>query len=172
MKFPVIYSLTILISVLLIFYYEKEEVKEWGNETWFLFKRIFPVLLAGVFIVGIIGGIASQFVDAEPSKAVGVAIKDYIGGDSLQSSFISSIIGAVLYMPTLLEVPIVNDLFGYGSGIMGAGPALALLLAGPSLSLPNMVVIARIVGIKKAGVYIMLVVIFSTLIGYVYGVIT
>lgn len=172
LKFPIIYFLTILISLLLIFYYEREEVKEWGNETWFLFKRIFPVLLAGVFIVGIIGGIAGQFVDAEPNKAVGVAIKDYIGGNSLQASFIASIIGAVLYMPTLLEVPIVNDLFGYGSGIMGAGAALALLLAGPSLSLPNMIVIGRIMGIKKAATYILLVVIFSTLIGYVYGVIT
>lgn len=171
-KFCVVYILTILIATLLIFYYSKEEVKEWGNETWFLFKRLFPVLLAGVFLVGVIGGITSQFVDAEPDKAVGVAIKDYIGGNNLRSCFIASIIGAVLYMPTLLEVPIVNDLFGYDSGIMKAGPALALLLAGPSLSLPNMIVIARVIGLKKAVIYIILVVIFSTLVGYVYGVIS
>jgi len=171
-KFPIIYALTILIAIILIFYYSKEEIVEWGHETWFLTKKIFPVLLAGVFAVGIIGGIASQFVDAPPNKAVGVMIKDYIGGNSLSSCFVASIIGAVLYMPTLLEVPIVNDLFGYGSGIMGGGPALALLLAGPSLSLPNMVVISRIMGLKKAGVYIMLAVIFSTLIGYIYGVIS
>ncbi len=171
-KFPIIYALTILIAVILIFYYDRDEIVEWGNETWFLTKKIFPVLLAGVFVVGIIGGMASQFVDAPPSKAVGVMIKDYIGGNSISSCFIASVIGAVLYMPTLLEVPIVNDLFGYGSGIMGGGPALALLLAGPSLSLPNMVVISRIMGIKKAGVYILLVVIISTLIGYAYGVIS
>ncbi|HDS58767.1 MAG TPA: permease [Thermoplasmatales archaeon] len=168
-KFPVIYVLTILIAILLIFYHGREEVKEWGNQTWFLTKRIFPVLMAGVFLVGIIGGIAAQFVDAPAEEAVGVLIKDYIGGNSLTSCFTASVIGAVLYMPTLLEVPIVNDLFGFGSGIMGAGPALALLLAGPSLSLPNMVVIARVMGLKKAGVYILLVVAISTLVGYLYG---
>lgn len=170
-KFPIIYALTILISLILIFYYSREEIKEWGHETWFLAKKIFPILLAGVFIVGIIGGVASQFVDAEPNKAVGVMVKDYIGGNSITSCFIASIIGAVLYMPTLLEVPIVNDLFGYSSGIMGGGAALALLLAGPSLSLPNMIVISRIMGIRKAGVYILLVIIISTLVGYLYGVI-
>ena len=121
--------------------------------------------------VGIIGGVAAQFVDADPDEAVGVMVKDYIGGNSLSANFVASIIGAVLYMPTLLEVPIVNDLFGYNSGIMGEGPALALLLAGPSLSLPNMIVISRIMGIKKAGVYIVLVVVISTLAGFVYGVI-
>ncbi|MDD5779352.1 MAG: permease, partial [Candidatus Thermoplasmatota archaeon] len=168
-KFPVIYVLTILIAILLIFYYGREEVKEWGNQTWFLTKRIFPVLLAGVFLVGIMGGIAAQLVDAPAEEAVGVLVKDYIGGNSLASCFTASVIGAVLYMPTLLEVPIVNDLFGFGSGIMGAGPALALLLAGPSLSLPNMVVIARVMGLKKAGVYILLVVVISALTGYLYG---
>lgn len=168
-KFPIIYMLTLLIAILLIFYYSRAEVKEWGNQTWFLAKRIVPVLLGGVFLVGVIGGTAAQFVDAPAEEAVGVLIKDYIGGNSLTSCFIASIIGAVLYMPTLLEVPIVNDLFGFGSGIMGAGPALALLLAGPSLSLPNMVVIARVMGLKKAGVYILLVVIISTLVGYLYG---
>ncbi|MFO8132661.1 MAG: permease [Thermoplasmatota archaeon] len=168
-KFPIIYALTILIAVLLIFYYSRTEVKEWGSQTWFLTKRIFPVLLGGVFLVGVIGGVAAQFVDAPAEEAVGVLVKDYIGGNSLTSCFTASVIGAVLYMPTLLEVPIVNDLFGFGSGIMGAGPALALLLAGPSLSLPNMVVIVRVMGLRKAGVYIFLVVVISTLVGYLYG---
>ena len=168
-KFPIIYALTILIAVLLIFYYSRAEVKEWGSQTWFLTKRIFPILLGGVFLVGVIGGIAAQFVDAPADEAVGVLVKDYIGGNSLTSCFTASVIGAVLYMPTLLEVPIVNDLFGYGSGIMGAGPALALLLAGPSLSLPNMVVIVRVMGLKKASVYILLVVLISTIVGFLYG---
>ena len=169
-KFPVIYALTIFLSVILIFYFKKEEIKEWGSETWFLAKRLFPILLGGVFIVGIIGGVAAQFVDADPDEAVGVMVKDYIGGNSLSANFVASIIGAVLYMPTLLEVPIVNDLFGYNSGLMGEGPALALLLAGPSLSLPNMIVISRIMGLKKAGMYIVLVIVISTLVGFVYGV--
>ncbi len=168
-KFPFIYAFTIIITILLIFYYSRGEVKEWGNQTWGLAKRIVPILLGGVFLVGLIGGIAAQFVDAPAEEAVGVLIKDYIGGNSLISCFTASIIGAVLYMPTLLEVPIVNTLFGFGSGIMGAGPALALLLAGPSLSLPNMVVIARVMGLKKAGVYILLVVLISTMVGYLYG---
>jgi uncharacterized membrane protein YraQ (UPF0718 family) len=170
-KFPIIYASTLTISVILIFYYHKDEIKGWGNETWFLAKRIVPILLVGVFIVGIIGGIAAHFVDADPSEAVGVMVKDYIAGNSLGSNFVAAIIGAVLYMPTLLEVPIVNDLFGYSSGIMGNGPALALLLAGPSLSLPNMIVISRIMGIKKTGVYIVLVVAISTLVGFTYGMI-
>ena len=73
-------------------------------------------------------------------------------------------------MPTLLEVAIVGDLFGYSAGLMSGGPALALLLAGPSLSLPNMIVIAKVIGVKKALVYILLVVIVATLVGFIYGI--
>ena len=72
-------------------------------------------------------------------------------------------------MPTLLEVAIVGNLFGYSSGLMGGGPALALLLAGPSLSLPNMIVIGRVMGVKKAMVFIVLVVIIATCVGFIYG---
>ena len=72
-------------------------------------------------------------------------------------------------MPTLLEVAIVGDLFGYSAGIMGGGPALALLLAGPSLSLPNMIVITKVIGIKKALVYIGLVIVVATSVGFIYG---
>ncbi|MBS3778346.1 MAG: permease, partial [Candidatus Thermoplasmatota archaeon] len=85
------------------------------------------------------------------------------------SCFLASIIGAILYMPTLLEVAIVGDLFGYSAGIMGGGPALALLLAGPSLSLPNMVVITKVMGMKKAFIYFTLVIIVATLVGFGYG---
>jgi uncharacterized membrane protein YraQ (UPF0718 family) len=74
-------------------------------------------------------------------------------------------------MPTLLEVPIVGTLFGYSSGVTAAGPALSLLLAGPSLSLPSMIVITRVIGLKKGGVYIILVVLMSTIAGMVYGAI-
>lgn len=74
-------------------------------------------------------------------------------------------------MPTLLEVPIVGNLFGYSSGLMAGGTALALLLAGPSLSLPNIIVIIRVVGIRKAAAYIGLVVVSATITGYMYGII-
>lgn len=171
-KLAIVYLLTIFISVILIFYYTKNEVKQWGIETWDLTKKILPILLIGVFVVGIIGGVAASFIpDAEPATAVGVAVAPYIGGNSILSCFFASVIGAMLYMPTLLEVAIVGNLFGYSSGIMGGGPALALLLAGPSLSLPNMIVIMRVIGLKKALVFIFLVVVIATFVGYFYGLI-
>lgn len=171
-KLAIVYVLTLAVSVILIFYYTRDEVKNWGYETWCLVKKIFPILLIGVFIVGIIGGIAAYFLpDADPANALGVAVAPYIGGNTIFSCFLASIIGAILYMPTLLEVAIVGNLFGYSAGVMGGGPALALLLAGPSLSLPNMVVITRVMGVKKALVYFALVIISAALIGFIYGMI-
>lgn len=171
-KLAIVYTLTIFVSVILIFYYTKDEVKSWGMETWDLTKKIFPILLIGVFIVGIIGGIVAFFIPgSEPSSAVGIAVSPYIGGNNIFSCFLASVIGAILYMPTLLEVAIVGNLFGYSAGLMGGGPALSLLLAGPSLSLPNMIVITRVMGMKKALVFIILVVILATSVGFVYGMI-
>ncbi|MEF8879284.1 MAG: permease [Candidatus Thermoplasmatota archaeon] len=171
-KLSIVYLLTLVVSVILIFYYTRDEVKQWGLETWNLTKKIFPILLVGVFIVGIIGGVAAYFIPgADPANAVGVAAAPYIGGNDIFSCFLASIIGAILYMPTLLEVAIVGDLFGYSAGIMGGGPALALLLAGPSLSLPNMIVITKVMGKKKASVYFTLVIIVATIVGFVYGMI-
>jgi len=171
-KLAIVYFLTLVVSGILIFYYTRDEVKNWGMEIWFLTKKIFPVLLIGVFIVGIIGGIAAYFIPgSEPSTALGIAVKPYIGRNDLFSCFFASVIGAILYMPTLLEVPIVGNLFGYSAGIMGGGPALALLLAGPSLSLPNMIVITRVMGAKKAVVYFVLVIVVAALVGFVYGMI-
>ena len=162
-----------MISIILIFYYTRDEVKTWGMETWNLTKKIFPILLIGVFIVGIIGGTAAYFLpDADPSNAVGIAVAPYIGGNDLFSCFLASIIGAILYMPTLLEVAIVGNLFGYSTGLMGGGPALALLLAGPSLSLPNMIVITRVMGLKKSLVYFALVILIATIVGFSYGMVT
>ena len=171
-KLSIVYLLTIFVSVLLIFYYTKGEVKQWGMETWDLAKKILPILLIGVFIVGIIGGVAAFYVPgSNPSTAVGVAAAPYLGDNSIFSCFLASIIGAILYMPTLLEVAIVGNLFGYSSGLMGGGPALSLLLAGPALSLPNMIVIGRVMGLKKATVFIVLVVIIATGVGFIYGLI-
>jgi hypothetical protein len=171
-KLVIVYLLTIFVSVILIFYYTKGEVKQWGMETWDLAKKILPILLIGVFIVGIIGGVAAFYIPgSNPSTAVGVAAAPYIGDNSIFSCFLASIIGAILYMPTLLEVAIVGNLFGYSSGLMGGGPALSLLLAGPALSLPNMIVIGRVMGLKKATVFIVLVVIIATGVGFIYGLI-
>jgi uncharacterized membrane protein YraQ (UPF0718 family) len=171
-KLSIVYILTIFVSIILIFYYSRNEVKHWGYETWGLAKKILPILLIGVFIVGIIGGVAAYLIPgADPTTAVGVAVAPYIGGNNIFACFFASIIGAILYMPTLLEVAIVGNLFGYSSGLMGGGPALALLLAGPSLSLPNMIVITKVIGVKKAVVYIFLVVIVATIVGFIYGMI-
>jgi len=169
-KLTAIYLLTIGVSILLIFYYSRDEVKEWGHETWWLTKQIFPILLLGTFIIGAIGGIASGFAPShDPATAVGELTKPYLGDSSFTACLLASVIGAVLYMPTLLEVPIVGHFFGYTSGLMGAGPALSLLLAGPSMSLPNMIVITRVMGGKRAAVYILLVVLISTVMGVLYG---
>jgi hypothetical protein len=171
-KLAIVYFLTLVVSGILIFYYTRDEVKNWGKETWGLTKKIFPILLIGVFIVGIIGGIAAYFIPgADPANALGVAVAPYIGGNDIVSCFLASVIGAILYMPTLLEVAIVGNLFGYSAGIMGGGPALALLLSGPSLSLPSMIVITKVMGVKKALVYFALVIVIAALVGFVYGMI-
>jgi len=171
-KLAVVYILTLVVSGILIFYYTRDEVKNWGLETWSLTKKIFPILLIGVFIVGIIGGVAAYFIpNSDPSNAVGVAVAPYIGGNDIVSCFFASIIGAILYIPTLLEVAIVGNLFGYSSGLIGGGPALALLLAGPSLSLPSMIVIAKVMGVKKSLVYFALVIVIAAFVGFVYGMV-
>lgn len=141
-------------------YYEPDEQEAFLSETWWLAKKIFPLLVVGTFITGIIG----YFLPVE-------WIRQVFGTNGFLACFVASVIGSLLYMPTLLEVPIVGTLFGYSSGITAAGPALSLLLAGPSLSLPSMIVITRVIGLKKGGVYIALVVLMSTLAGMIYGAI-
>jgi uncharacterized membrane protein YraQ (UPF0718 family) len=171
-KLTIVSLLSLAVVLILLFYYSHSEIKQWGMSTGNLAKKIFPVLLIGVFIVGIIGGIAAYVIPgSNPTNAVGIAVAPYLGSNTIISCFLASVIGAILYMPTLLEVAIVGNLFGYSTGLMGGGPALSLLLAGPSLSLPNMVVIIKVMGVRKAGTYIGLVVLVSTLIGFFYGMI-
>lgn len=136
-------------------WFTKEELKEWMGETWFLVKQITPLLLIGVFFAGII-------VEILPKEYV----VEFVGGNTLSSNFIAAISAALMYFSTLTEVPIISALTILG---MGKGPSLAMLLAGPALSLPNMIVISRIMGTKKASVYISLIVIISTISGFVYG---
>lgn len=152
------YLLTIVIGIILIFKFERREVKTWGRETWGLTLKIFPILVIGTFGTGIL----AYFIPPE-------VVRPLMGDNSILSTFIASVIGAILYMPTLLEVPIIGEIFGYNSGIMSPGAALSLLLAGPSLSLPNMIVITRVMGIKRSSVYVVIVVILSTISGFIYG---
>lgn len=159
-KGAIVAALALLAAYLMKTYYQPEEREAFLSETWWLAKKIFPLLVVGTFITGMIG----YFLPVE-------WIRTIFGTSSFLSCFVASVIGALLYMPTLLEVPIVGTLFGYSSGITAPGPALALLLAGPSLSLPSMIVITRVIGLKKSGVYIILVILVSTLVGMLYGAI-
>jgi hypothetical protein len=136
-------------------WFSHEERAQWMSETWFLVKQIAPLLLIGVFFAGIV-------VEVLPANYV----VSYVGGNSITSNLISSVAGAFMYFSTLTEVPIINALTILG---MGRGPALTMLLAGPALSLPNMIVISRIMGTKRASVYILLVVVVATLCGLAFG---
>jgi uncharacterized membrane protein YraQ (UPF0718 family) len=144
-----------VLGLILYRWFKKEELKYWMYQTWDLGKKIFPILIAGVFIAGILKALLPQSV-----------VEEWLGGNGLRATFIASIFGALMYFSTLTEVPIIRALTDLG---MGKGPALALLLAGPALSLPNMIVIARIMGVKKTGVYISLVVAMATISGMAFG---
>ena len=158
LRLSIVYILTLAIAVLLIYYFDRDEVTDWGMETWDLTKKIFPILIGGTFLVGII----AFFLPPE-------TFQPYFGNNSLGANFLAAVVGMILYMPTLLEVPIIGTTFGYTSGHMAAGPALALLLAGPTISLPSVLVISRIVGAKKTAAYVGLVVVFATIAGFLYG---
>jgi uncharacterized membrane protein YraQ (UPF0718 family) len=140
---------------------DSEELAEWWQQSWGFAKQIMPLLFWGVLISGFLLGRPGQ-EGLIPSAWVVWAV----GGNSLQSNFVASFVGAFMYFATLTEVPILQGLLGNG---MGQGPALALLLAGPALSLPNMLVIRSVLGNKKTAVFVMLVVIMATISGVVYG---
>lgn len=135
--------------------------QEWAAQTWDFTKQIMPLLLAGVFIAGLLLG-RPGYDGLIPDEWVNIAV----GGNSLLSTLLASLLGAFMYFSTLTEVPIVEGLLGAG---MGKGPALALLLAGPALSLPNMLVIRTIIGTEKTLIYCALVVIMATSTGFIYG---
>ena len=132
-----------------------ERIKAWLKETWWFVRIIFPLLLAGVFIVGIIGALLPR-----------EWIEPLVGGTGLRQSFIATMFGAITYFATMTEAPFVHTLMNLG---MGKGPALALLLTGPGLSLPNWLAIAKVFGIKKALVYVPTIIVLGTLVGWVAG---
>ncbi len=142
-------------------WFKREELKEWMYSTWFFAKQILPLLFAGVLISGFLLG-RPDHEGVIPSRW----IVSFVGENSILANLFASISGALMYFATLTEVPILQGLLGSG---MDQGPALALLLAGPALSLPNMLVIRSIIGTKKTLVYIGLVVVMATVTGFVYG---
>ncbi len=131
---------------------KKEEIRSWLQESWWFVKIIFPLLLVGVFIVGVIGQIIPQKF-----------IENWLAGRGLFPSFLATLIGALSYFATMTEAPFVDTLMKLG---MGKGPALALLLTGPGLSLPSMLAIIRVFRFKKAVVYTTTIIILGTLVGW------
>ncbi len=159
------YYITGAFTVILVFtlakWFSRDELKTWITETRDFSLQILPYLFFGVLVAGFLLGRPDH--DALiPTKWVA----SLVGGNSVFSNFIASISGAFMYFATLTEVPILQGLIGAG---MGKGPALALLLAGPSLSLPSMLVIGGELGLKKTAVYVSLVIVMSTLAGLVFG---
>ena len=141
----------------------KEELKNWVVATRDFAVQILPLLFGGVLVAG--------FLLGRPGHRALIPeewVASLVGGNSFASNLIASVSGALMYFATLTEVPIMQGLIGAG---MGQGPALALLLAGPSLSLPSMLVIASELGWKKTLTYILLVVVMSTAVGWLYGTI-
>jgi hypothetical protein len=138
------------------------ELKDWFDSTWGFTKQILPLMFFGILIAGSFLGRPGHegFIPSE-------WIEMLVGGNSIWANLFASVSGALMYFATLTEVPILEGLIGSG---MGKGPALALLLAGPALSLPNMLVINSVMGVKKTSVFVGSVVILSTITGYLYGI--
>jgi hypothetical protein len=150
----------LILSVIISF--SHGEPQEWMSSTWGFTKQIMPLLGAGVLIAGFLLGSPGGGEGVIPNKWV----QTLVGGNSLFSNLFASVFGAFMYFATLTEVPILQGLLNSG---MGKGPALALLLAGPALSLPNMLVIRSVIGTQKTAVYVSLVVIMSTIAGLIFG---
>ena len=151
----------ILVIVLYFANMTKDIQKDWMLETWSYAKQIIPLLFIGVIVAGFLLGRPGH-----EGIIPGRYIESLVGGNSIFSNLFASVVGAFMYFATLTEIPILQGLIGSG---MGKGPALALLLSGPALSLPNMLVIRSVIGTKKTVVYVLLVVIMSTISGIIYG---
>lgn len=162
MKWPLTISLLVILGVILYRWFDKSELKSWLNSTWNFAKQILPLLFAGVLVAGFLMGSPGSDGGIIPSEW----ISNLVGGNSLKSNLLSSVVGAFMYFATLTEIPIIQGLMASG---MGKGPVLALLLAGPALSLPNMLVIRSILGNFKTFVYVMLVIIMATISGLIFG---
>ena len=158
------YITALLLTVLALMlksWFRGDERSNWVQSTWGFMKQIFPLLAGGVLVAG--------FMLGRPGHEALIPehyIQSLVGGNSLGANLFASVAGALMYFATLTEIPILQGLLGSG---MGQGPALALLLAGPALSLPNMLVIGGVMGVKKTAVFCAIIVVLSTVAGMLYG---
>jgi hypothetical protein len=147
-----------LISLLLIelkLSFKKEEIKSWLKETWIFFKTIFPLLLAGIFAAGVLTSLIPEN-----------NLVNYVGNNTIPANLGATSFGVLMYFPTLVEVPMAKMFLGLG---MAKGPLLAYLLADPVISLPSILVVRKIMGTKRTLVYALLITVFCTLAGLIYG---
>jgi uncharacterized membrane protein YraQ (UPF0718 family) len=154
-------ALLIVLGFMLKTWFRKDERSTWVQATWGFMKQIFPLLGGGVLVAGFMLGRPGH-----PALIPEHYIQSLVGGNSVWANLFASMAGALMYFATLTEVPILQGLIGAG---MGKGPALALLLAGPALSLPNMLVIGGVMGVKKTSVFCTIIVVLSTVGGMLYG---
>jgi uncharacterized membrane protein YraQ (UPF0718 family) len=164
LKYYITGAFLLLLLITIILWFKKDELKSWVKASYDFALQIMPLLFGGVLVAGFLLGRPGH-EGIIPSKWVTMLV----GGNSLFSNFFASVFGAFMYFATLTEVPIVQGLIGSG---MGKGPALALLLAGPALSLPSMLAIRSMIGTKKTVVYVSLVVVMATITGIFFGFIT
>ncbi len=136
-------------------WFDRQELGQWMEQTWSFSKSIIPLLFGGVLVTGFVGALIPERI-----------VASWVGGDSFQANLVASMIGGMWYFATLTEIPILEALIGLG---MGRGPALALLLAGPALSLPSIAVIYSVIGAKKTFAFCLLTVVMSTLVGMIFG---
>ncbi|MBN2060331.1 MAG: permease [Deltaproteobacteria bacterium] len=160
-KWYITLALLITLGLMLKGWFMREERITWVQSTWGFMKQIFPLLGAGVLVAGFLLGRPGH-----PALIPEHYIQYLVGGNSLWANLFASVAGALMYFATLTEVPILQGLIGAG---MGKGPALSLLLAGPALSLPNMLVIGGVMGVKKTAVFCCIIVVLSTIAGMSYG---
>jgi len=160
-KWYITIGLLIVLGIMLKSWFTRDECVNWVESTWGFMKQIFPLLGAGVLVAGFMLGRPGH-----PALIPEHYIEYLVGGNSVWANLFASISGALMYFATLTEVPILQGLIGAG---MGKGPALSLLLAGPALSLPNMLVIGGVMGLKKTAAFCIIIVILSTIAGMSYG---
>ena len=160
-KWYITAGLIIILGFMLKGWFVKDERVTWVQSTWGFMKQIFPLLGGGVLVAG--------FMLGRPGHSALIPehyIQSLVGGNSIWANLFASVSGALMYFATLTEVPILQALLGAG---MGKGPALSLLLAGPALSLPNMLVIGGVMGVKKTATFCVIIVVLSTIAGMTYG---